>query len=85
MKLKKKKDHSVDGSVLLRRGDKIIRTDRWREGLVRERGGEGEKGGVGGDWGDVLRVRKLNRKGTELCSTGEWGTEVSHPKALHAR
>jgi hypothetical protein len=39
MKLKKKEDQSVDGSVLLRRGDKIIIGGRGREGTKGGRGG----------------------------------------------
>jgi hypothetical protein len=38
MKLKKKKDQSVDVSVLLRRKKKIIMGDTGRKGCVRERG-----------------------------------------------
>jgi hypothetical protein len=41
----------MDASVLLRRGNKMSMEDRGREGLGRERGGEGKKGTVlgGGD------------------------------------
>ena len=45
MKLKKKKDQSVDASVLLKRGNKIIRGGREWEGFWRNRGGGGEKVG----------------------------------------
>ena len=54
---KKRKDQSVDASVLLRRGTKIIMGGRGRErpGRVREGGGrEGAGSGMGRD-------RKLNR------------------------
>jgi hypothetical protein len=62
MKLKRNEDQRVDASVLLRRGNKIIKLSRGREGLGRKRrwgGGRGEYSGMGGD-GD-LQVRKLNR------------------------
>jgi hypothetical protein len=45
MKLKKKEAQSVDASVLLRRWNKII----WGGSVV------------GGDGGEIQRVRKLNR------------------------
>ena len=64
MKLKRKEDQRVDASVLLRRGNKIIKGSRGWEGLWRKRREGGEKGaesGMGGDGGDVQRVRKLNR------------------------
>jgi len=63
MKLKKEEDQSVDASVLLRRGNKIIMEGRGRERPGRERGGGGKRGagsGVGGDRGEIQRVRKLN-------------------------
>ena len=64
-KFKKKEDQSVDASVLLRRGNKIITGGQ--EGLGRKRGeGKEKKGagsGVGGDRGDVQRFRKLNTGG----------------------
>lgn len=55
----------MDATVLLRRGDKIITGGREWEGLERKRkGGKSKRKtglGVGGDRGDVQRVRKLNR------------------------
>jgi hypothetical protein len=55
----------VDASGLLRRGDNIIKGSTGWEGLgrKRERGGgkRGAESGMGGDGGDVQRVRKLNR------------------------
>jgi hypothetical protein len=57
-------DQSVDGSVILRRGNNLIKVSRGWEGLGRKRGGGGEKGeesGMEGDGGDVQRIRKLNR------------------------
>jgi hypothetical protein len=54
---------NVDASVLLRRGNKIIKGSRGWEGLGRKRrrgGGKGEESGMEGDR-DVQRVRKLNR------------------------
>ena len=44
MKLKKKEDQRVDASVLLRRGNKIIKGSRGWEGLGRKR-----RGGGGGE------------------------------------
>ena len=44
MKLKKKEDQSVDASVLLRRGNKIIKGSRGWEGLGRKRRQGEEKG-----------------------------------------
>jgi hypothetical protein len=44
MKLKRKEDQRVDASVLLRRGNKIIKGSRGWEGLGRKR-----KAGVGGE------------------------------------
>jgi hypothetical protein len=45
MKLKWKKEQRVDVSVLLRRGNKIIKGSRGWEGLGRKRRGGGEKRG----------------------------------------
>jgi hypothetical protein len=64
MKLKRKENQRVDASILLRRGNKIIKGSRGQEGLGRKRRGEGKRGeesGMGGDGGDEQRVRKLNR------------------------
>jgi hypothetical protein len=59
MMLKKKEDQSV--SVLLRRGNKIPRGGRGKGDLRREKGeGKGEGSPMVGDWGELLRVRKLN-------------------------
>jgi hypothetical protein len=59
MELKKKEDQSVDASVLLRRGNKVIIGDenRGREVSGRERGGGGKKGagsGMRGDGGEEV-------------------------------
>ena len=43
MKLKKKEDQSVDASVLLRSGNKIITGSGGWEGLERKREGGGER------------------------------------------
>ena len=43
MKLKRKEDQRVDASVLLRRGNKIIKGSRGWEGLGRKRRGGREK------------------------------------------
>jgi hypothetical protein len=62
MKLKRKEDQRVDASVLLRRGNSIIKGSRGWDGLGRVRGGGGEKRGrIRGDGGDVQRVSKMNR------------------------
>ena len=45
MKLKRKEDQKVDVSVLLRRGNKIIKRSRGWEGLGRKRRGGGKKRG----------------------------------------
>ena len=60
MKLKRKEDQRVDASVLLRRGNKIIKGSRGSEELGRKGVGRGAESGMGGD-GDIQRVRKLNR------------------------
>ena len=63
MKFKRKEDQRVDDSVLLRRGNKIIKGSRGWEVLVRkkrEKLKRGEESGMGRDR-DVQRVRKLNR------------------------
>jgi hypothetical protein len=56
----------VDASVLLRRGNNIIKWSRGWEGLGRKSGRGGGKreaesgmGRAGGDGGDVQRVKKL--------------------------
>jgi hypothetical protein len=63
MKFNKKEDQSVEVSMLLRRGNKIIMRGRGKKGSGRERG-EGEKGvgsGMGRNKREVQRVRKINR------------------------
>ena len=72
MKFKKKEDQSVDTSVLLRSGNKIIMGGRGEEGHEREREEDGERGagsGVGGDGGKYRM---------EVCSSGGWGAGGSH-------
>jgi hypothetical protein len=65
MKLKRKEDKSVDASVLLIRGNKIIKGNRgWEELGIKRREGRGKRGeesGMGGDGEDVQRIKKLNR------------------------
>ena len=53
MKLKWKKEHRVDASVLLRRGNKIIKGSRGWEGLGRKRRGGGEKRGKNQVWEEM--------------------------------
>jgi hypothetical protein len=61
MKLKRKEDPRMDALVLLRRRNKIIKGFRAREELGRKRSGiwgkEGEESSLGGDGGDVQRVK----------------------------
>jgi hypothetical protein len=65
IKLKRKKDQSVGASVLLRRGNTIIKGSKGWERLERKRREgdekEGEESGMRGDRGEVQNVRKLNR------------------------
>ena len=61
-KLKRMEDQKVNASVLLRRGNNIIKRSRELEGHGMKKGGKrGAESGMGGDGGDVQRVRKLNR------------------------
>jgi hypothetical protein len=73
MKLKRKEDQRMDRSVLLTKGNKIIKGSRGLEKLGRKRRGGGEKEGQNQVWeeteGDVQRVRKLNR-GVEQWEMG---------------
>jgi hypothetical protein len=64
MKLKKKEDQSMDASILLRRGIKIIMGSRGREGLESETGGGGRKGGrvrCGRRWGRSREDREFEQ------------------------
>jgi hypothetical protein len=64
MKLKRKEDQIVDASVLLIRGNKMIKEVEGGRDLGRREMGErkkGEESGMGEDGEDVQRVRKLNR------------------------
>jgi len=72
MKLKKKEDQSIDASVLLRRGNKIITGDRGREKAGRERG-RGKRG-AGSSVGGKERYQRVRR---EVCSSGGWGAGSS--------
>jgi hypothetical protein len=57
-------DKRMDASVLLRKGNKIIKEAEGGKDLVGREEGEGEKKGrisMGGDGGDVQWVRKLNK------------------------
>lgn len=58
---KEKEEQSVDASVLLRRGNKIITGGRERDGLGRERGGGRKKEGSG-----VGRTRGRSTVGQEI-------------------
>jgi hypothetical protein len=68
MKLMKKEDQSVNVSLLpllCNRGNKIITGSRGQKRVGRKKEGKEKKQGarlaVGGDQGDVPKVRKLNR------------------------
>ena len=63
MKLKKKEDQSVDASVLLRRGNKIITGGRGWEGLRRNGAGRGKRGGQDQVWEET---GDMNREGQEI-------------------
>jgi hypothetical protein len=80
--IKRKEDQIVDASVLLSKGNKIIKVSRkWERLGKKRREGTGKRGaekGMEGDGGDVQRVRKLN-------SNGAWGTEGSNQKAQDTR
>jgi hypothetical protein len=67
MKLKKE-DQSVDASVLLRRGNKIIMGGRRREGPWRERGR-----GQYQAWKETREKYRGSGNLKELCSSGGWG------------
>ena len=53
MKLKRKEDQRMDASVLLRRGNNIIKGSRGWEGLGRKRRGGGEKEGKNQVWEEM--------------------------------
>ena len=56
MKLKRKEDQRVDASVLLRRGNKIIKGSRGWEGLGRKRRGGGGREGKNQVWEEMEEV-----------------------------
>jgi hypothetical protein len=52
----------MDGSIVLRRENNIIKGSRGWEGLGKKRGGgRGAESGMEEDGGAIQRVRKLNR------------------------
>jgi hypothetical protein len=53
MKIKKNEDQREDASVLLGRGNKIIKGRRWWEGHGRKRRGGGEKEGQNQVWEEM--------------------------------
>jgi hypothetical protein len=55
MKLKRKEDQSVNASVLLRRGNSIIKESRGWEGLGRKRRVGGEKEEKNHVWEEMFR------------------------------
>jgi hypothetical protein len=84
MKLKKKEDQSVDASVLLRRGNKIIIGDREWELFGRKRGGEEEKRrGQDQVWEEMGKMHRGSRNLTEVCSNG--GSQQKVPDTRKAR
>jgi hypothetical protein len=84
MKLMKKESQSVDASVILGRGNKILMGGRGWERFGRKKEGVGKRGvesGTGGDGDDIKRVRSLNR----VVQQSGWGTEGSHQQVSDAR
>jgi hypothetical protein len=63
MKLSKKEDQSVNVSVLLRKGNKIIRELKGGSDLKEKRrlGKQGSASGMGRDRREFQRVRKMKR------------------------
>jgi hypothetical protein len=73
MKLKRKEDQRVDASVLLRRGNKIIKGSRGWEGLGRKRSGERvAESGMGGHGDDVQRGQETEQRCVSM-GDGELG------------
>jgi hypothetical protein len=56
MTLKRKEDQRVDASVLLRRGNKIIKGSRRRKGIGRKRRGGEEKEGKNQVWEEMEEI-----------------------------
>jgi hypothetical protein len=82
MKLKKQEDQRVDASVLLRRGNNIIKESRRWERLGRKRGGWGGKEGQNQVWEEMYRG---SGNWTEVCGNRGWGTGDSNQKVPDAR
>jgi hypothetical protein len=61
MKLMRNENQSVDASVLLRRGNKILTGGRGWEGFGRKRGVKRAGSCTQGDRDDIQWVRNLNR------------------------
>jgi len=62
MKLKNKEDQNVGASVLLKRGNQIVKGGRGWEGHGRRGKGERKRGSdMGGDRDDIQRARNLNK------------------------
>ena len=73
MKLKRKEDQRVDASVLLIRGNKIIKGSRGWEGLGRKRSGERvAESGMGGHGDDVQRGQETEQRCVSM-GDGELG------------
>jgi hypothetical protein len=68
MKLKRKEDQRMDVSVLLIRGNKIIKRSRGWEGLWRKRRGRGEKEGKIQVWEEMEEIYQGSGNLTEVCS-----------------
>jgi hypothetical protein len=71
MKLNKEKDKSMCVSILPRKGNRIIRGGRGREGPGRERGGGGEKRGAGSGIGRDRDKSRGPGELIEMCSSGD--------------
>ena len=77
MKLNKKEGSSIDVSVLLRQGNKIITGGKGREGPGREREGRGIKGSRT----RYGKRQKFRGPGERISSSGGWEQEGTTRKS----
>ena len=82
MKLKKKEDQSVDASVLLKRGEENNQRSRGREGLMKERGGRGEKGVQDQVWEKKGEKYRKLKGGVYQWGDGELGYPAESSRCL---
>jgi hypothetical protein len=87
MKLNKKEGPSVDASIPVRKGNKIIMGEQRREGPGCERGEKERKGGKQSGPGMERHRREVQRarKRAEISSIGKWGTWGTTRKSQHKR